>query len=104
LGGSAIRVLECWDEKLEVEEEDGSISTATPGSAAVAVGAAVTTATSRRWPAPSTSSTAATSREQQSIAYKRGTRDFQGELADPASEVASWDQYMHVKEILHDRL
>jgi hypothetical protein len=28
---------------------------------------------------------------------------FQGELVDPASEIAYWDQFMHVKGILHDR-
>jgi hypothetical protein len=29
--------------------------------------------------------------------------DFQGELAEPSAEVASWEQFMHVTENLHDR-
>jgi hypothetical protein len=29
--------------------------------------------------------------------------DFEGELAEPAPGVASWEQFMHVMETLHDR-
>jgi hypothetical protein len=29
--------------------------------------------------------------------------DFQGELAEPATGVASWEQFMHVIQNLHDR-
>jgi hypothetical protein len=29
--------------------------------------------------------------------------DFEGELAGPAAGVASWEQFMHATEILHDR-
>jgi hypothetical protein len=29
--------------------------------------------------------------------------DFQGELAEPAAGVASWDQFMYVTKNLHDR-
>jgi hypothetical protein len=29
--------------------------------------------------------------------------DFQDEFAEPASGVASWEQFMHVTESLHDR-
>jgi hypothetical protein len=29
--------------------------------------------------------------------------DFQGELAEPATGMASWEQFMHVTENLHDR-
>jgi hypothetical protein len=28
--------------------------------------------------------------------------DFQGELAEPAAEVASWEQFMHATENVHD--
>jgi hypothetical protein len=39
--------------------------------------------------------------EQDDIIYEQGW-DFQDELADPAPGVASWDQFMHVTETLHD--
>jgi hypothetical protein len=29
--------------------------------------------------------------------------DFQGELVDPEPEVASWKQFMHITETLHNR-
>jgi hypothetical protein len=34
--------------------------------------------------------------------YNQGC-DFQGELAEPAAEVSSWEQFMHIRKKLHDR-
>jgi hypothetical protein len=40
--------------------------------------------------------------ERDDIIYDQGW-DFQGELAEPAAGVASWEKFMHVTENLHDR-
>jgi hypothetical protein len=40
--------------------------------------------------------------ERDDSIYDQGW-DFQGELVEPAAGVASWEQFMHVTENLHDR-
>jgi hypothetical protein len=40
--------------------------------------------------------------ERDDIIYDQGW-DFQGELAEPVAGVASWEQFIHATEHLHDR-